>query len=182
MAHAGDMDGITRYLHEYEQSIPPSSPLKYCNLSGVNALLNYYRDIAAEEQIQANWNIHIPALQRIPEPVLCALLGNILENAVSGCSTVPPHMRYFNLTIDMKNTHDLYIVSSNSFNGVVVKHNGEYLSTKHSGKGIGLSSIAAAAKEFGGTLVGSHTDTAFYMDGVIQIQSDPPRHSRGFSL
>ena len=170
MAHAGDMDGITRYLHEYEQSIPPSSPLKYCNLSGVNALLNYYRDIAAEEQIQTNWNIHIPALQRIPEPMLCGLLGNILENAVSGCSTVPPHMRYFNLTIDMKNTHDLYIVSSNSFNGVVVKHNGEYLSTKHSGKGIGLSSIAAAAKEYGGTLVVSHTDTAFYMDVVIQIQ------------
>ena len=53
---------------------------------------------------------------------------------------------------------------------VVVKHNGEYLSTKHSGKGIGLSSIAAAAKEYGGTLVVSHTDTAFYMDVVIQIQ------------
>ena len=61
-------------------------------------------------------------------------------------------------------------VPENPNDGVVVKHNGEYLSTKHSGKGIGLSSIAAAAKEYGGTLVVSHTDTAFYMDVVIQIQ------------
>ena len=63
----------------------------------------------------------------------------------------------------------LYIVSVNSFNGVVRMSGGRYLSTNRKGEGIGLASIASTAAAYGGVAAFSHEGKRFYCNVAIPI-------------
>jgi len=60
-------------------------------------------------------------------------------------------------------------VSTNSFDGKTRKRKDGYRSTKHSGKGTGLASIAAAAEKYGGSAQASDSGTEFYVDVMLKI-------------
>ena len=61
------------------------------------------------------------------------------------------------------------MVSTNSFNGKVRKWKDGYCSTKHSGKGTGLASIAAAAEKYGGSAQFRNSDKEFFVDVIMKI-------------
>lgn len=100
---------------------------------------------------------------------MAALFGNLLENAIAGCRTLPPGSRYFCLTAEIRHENRLYVVSTNSFDGNVKKDKAGYRSTRHSGLGTGLASIAAVAEKYGGTAKASNTDREFFVDVVLKL-------------
>lgn len=75
---------------EYVVFIYPFLPYVHCYFktckTGRNALFNYYREMAASEQIEMDWNIRIPEPLTISELYLCSILGNLIENALAGCN------------------------------------------------------------------------------------------------
>lgn len=92
-----------------------------------------------------------------------------MENAIAACLVLPKEERYFSLTSQIRHWNSLYVISTNSFNGIVRKGIDGYHSTKHSGRGTGLFSIAAIAEKYNGTTQAHHSDTEFFVDVVIQI-------------
>ena len=112
-----------------------------------------------------DWHIHLPEPLAVSELDLTALFGNLMENAIAGCLSLPERSLFFPYHGNPPQ-NSLYIVSTNSFDGHVRKEKDRYRSTKHSGSGIGLASITATAESYGGsapfpTTTGSSLQTWF---------------------
>ena len=169
LADNGDFESLRAQLHEYEQELDLNTPVNYCHNAALNALFNYYREMAASENIKTDWKIHIPEPLTVSELDLCSLLGNLLENAIAGCKTVPEDQRFFNLSILLKNMDCLYIVSTNSFDGKVKKNQETYMSTKRNGEGTGLFSIKTIAEKHKGMAQISNNDRNFFIDIMLKL-------------
>lgn len=169
LADSGDLDGLRTYLNEYKNELDSDTPVSYCRNAALNALLNYYREMAVSEAIKTDWKIQIPEPLTISELDLCSLLGNLMENAIAGCRTVPEDERCFSLTIVLKNTSSLCIVSTNSFDGTVRKSREGYLSTKRNGEGTGLFSIKTIAEKYSGTAQVSNSGRKFFVNILLKV-------------
>lgn len=169
MAECGDLEGVRAYLAQYEKTLTEKSPVNYCANGTLNALFRYYHEMAVSEGIDAAWKIELPHPLTVSELDLASLFGNILENGIEGCRTLPEEKRYFSLTAELRHGNSLYIVATNSFDGHVRKRENGYLSTKRSGTGIGLAAIAAVAEKYDGVLQASNSSSEFFTDVVIKI-------------
>ena len=169
MAEQGDLEGVRAYLAQYEGTLTEHAAVNYCTNGTLNALFRYYHEMAVSAGIEAAWRIELPNPLTVSELDLASLFGNILENGIEGCRTLPEGKRYFNLTAELRQGNSLYIVSTNSFDGHVKKGKAGYRSTKRSGTGIGLAAIAAVTEKYGGVLQVSNSDSEFFTDVVIKI-------------
>lgn len=169
LAEKGDIDSIRTHLAGYEASLVKNTPVNYCANAALNALFGYYHEIAVSAGIDTDWHIELPEPLPATELDMVSLFGNLMENAVDGCRTVQSGRRYFCLTTQIRHGNRLYIVSTNSFDGRVQKGKDGYHSTKHSGDGIGLAAIAAAAEKYGGSAQASNSGTEFFVDVVLKI-------------
>lgn len=173
LAENGDLNSLKEYLAKYIKMLPKTETTAYCKNRAVNALLNYYAQSATENGICMEWNIEFPDELSISEPDICSLLGNMIENAISGCMSISDEEdRYHCLSVTVKNNVNLYIVSTNSFNGVVKMKDGQYLSIKHRGNGIGIHSMKIIAEKYHGIAKFYHSEYEFYGDVMLIIPTD----------
>lgn len=169
MAEHEDLDGIRVYLKQYEAVLTGSTEVRFCANAALNALFRHYHEMAASAGIRASWKIDLPDPLTVSELDLASLFGNIIENGIDGCQTLPEGKRYFDLTAETQHGSSLYIVATNSFDGHVRKGKTGYRSTKHSGAGLGLVAIAAVAEKYGGVLQVSNSGSEFYTDVELKI-------------
>lgn len=169
LAKQGNLDGIRLHLSEYEDRLAQNKTIAFCTNAALNALFNYYHELAVSSDIQTNWSISLPSPLTVSELDMAGLFGNLLENAIAGCQTLPAGQRYFSLTAELRYTNLLYIVSTNSFNGQVRKGQDRYLSTKHDGNGTGLSSIHSVVEKYCGSVRFYHSGQEFFTDIMIKI-------------
>ncbi len=169
LADKGDLSGIITHLQEYEKRWYTDVPVNYCSNAALNALFNYYWNMADAQDIKTDWQITLPEPLTVSELDLASLLGNLMENAIAGCMTVPEEERSFALSVETRQGNCLYIVSTNSFNGHTRKSGDEYLSTKRNGDGMGLFSISSMAKKYQGYARISHNEKDFFVDVMLII-------------
>lgn len=169
LAEKGDIDSIRAHLSGYEASLADHTPINYCANAALNALFGYYHETAVSAGIDMDWQIELPEPLSVTELDMASMFGNLMENAIDGCLTVPDGKRYFCLTTEIRHGNRLYIVSTNSFNGRVQKGKDGYHSTKHSGNGIGLAAIAATAEKYGGSARVFNSSSEFFVDVVMKI-------------
>lgn len=170
LAKKEDLKGIQAHLAEYGKVLQESTRLCFCTNAALNALLVYYHDLAVSAGVDTDWRIELPDPLPFTELEMVALFGNLIENAIDGCRTLPEGKRFFSLTAEIGHGNRLYIVSTNSFDGKVRKKRDGYHSTKHSGKGIGLSAIRSTTEKYGGSVRISHDEKEFYVDAVLSLQ------------
>ena len=168
MAECGDLEGIGAYLAQYENVLSEGTPIDFCTNVTMNALFRYYHETAISAGIKTAWRIELPDPLAVSELDLASLFGNIIENGIQGCQTLPEEKRYFNLTIEKRCGNSLYVVATNSFDGHIRKGKTGYRSTKHSGAGLGLVAIAAVVEKYDGLLQVSNSSSEFFMDVMIQ--------------
>lgn len=169
LAKEGDIGSIQAHLAEFESSFARNNPVCYCTNAALNALFGYYHEMAVSAGLNIDWHIELPEPLPVTELDMSSLFGNLMENAIDGCLTIPEGRRYFCLTTEILHGSKLYIVSTNSFDGKVRKGKDGYHSTKHSGNGIGLTAIATVAKKYGGSAQASNSDTEFFVDVTLKI-------------
>jgi len=169
LAEKGDLESIRSHLTKYELELSEGSPVNYCANPALNALFGYYHEMALSAGIETDWNIELPQQAAISELDMAALFGNLMENAIAGCQTLQGDKKYFCLSAQARHENSLYIVSTNNFDGKVRKGKDGYHSTRHSGKGTGLSSIAAVAEKYNGSARFSNNEKEFYADVMLKI-------------
>lgn len=89
LAENSDLDSIRAHLSEYGQRLAESVPVQYCSNAALNALFGYYHEMADSAKIKTDWRIELPEPLTVSELDMAALFGNIMENAISACSTLP---------------------------------------------------------------------------------------------
>ena len=168
LAAAGDYAELKDYIDQYEKSMPLSDITDYCRINAVNALLNYYEQIARQYNIDVKFRIALPDELDISVSDLCSILGNLIENAIDGCKTAEEGERYCYLSV-VAEQHAVYIVSTNSFSGELRPSGTAFHSTKHRGLGTGVPSMRAMAEKYGGTADFRSDGKEFQADIMIRI-------------
>ncbi len=167
LADRADYEAVRAYIDQYFESMPENDTIAFCKDHTVNAVLNYYHQLAKKEQIDLNWKIDLPEDVPLKSVDLCNIIVNILDNAITACQELPVGQRWIQFTIESLHNANLYFVATNSFSGKVKLRDDRYLSTHHDGNGIGLTSIESIAESYGGTALFEHKDKEFYSNVVL---------------
>ena len=118
----------------------------------VDSALNSKLNVAANKKITVNVKASVPSKTTVSEVELCAILSNLLANAIEGCMMLEdPADRFIRVYIDTLKDQ-LYISVSNSYLGTRRRENGRFHTTKaeKSSHGFGLLRIDRIAKKYGG--------------------------------
>lgn len=117
----------------------------------LDALVQYYSNLALSGDIQFRARLQLPEVLHFPIVDLCGLLGNLLENAVEACQ----RQQTENKTIFIAGRAQdgqLEFVVDNSFDGELKFRGENYLSSKRSGFGLGISSVMETVERYGGVI------------------------------
>ena len=167
----GKAEELGRYLDVYIENMPTDTVHRYCSDGIINAVLNYIADSCDDSEVQLELFVDIPTLEEHQSVDVASFLQNLGENAVLGCETVPPRDRRFTLTLKVVHGKELFIVSTNTFNGEVRKEDSGFLTTRaeDGGSGLGIPSMRAITAKYGGTLEVSNTDTRFFVNARMNL-------------
>ena len=173
LPHSDESDALLAELTGYLSHLE-TSPVRlrtqgsFCSNVAVDALLQYYANAAKEAQIQAHFQLLLPASLPLTDIELCTMLGNLLENALDACRRMPPSTEDSPCTIRLftRETGMLFFLCvENSYDGIVISDKGHFLSRKRNGKrsGIGISSIREIAERHGGSV------TVYPMEHIFRV-------------
>lgn len=157
LVYAEEYDELRKYIDELYQDISPANEFVFIHNKALSALL-YNKTLNAKlKQITFEPVISISDCN-IPDKDMCALLGNLLDNAIEAAEKAEDS-KYIELLICQKD-NAYSIQCSNTFESMPVIMNGNFISSKKDKNlhGIGIKNIKAIVEKYGGTLSISYTD------------------------
>lgn len=136
----------------------------------VDAILNSKLSLIRSKEIQVNAKATVPASLKVPEVDLCAIIGNLLDNAMEACLRQEnPQDRFIRVFIGILKGQ-LYISVSNSTDGKVRKSGRLYLSSKDSpSHGFGLMRVDRIAEKYNGYINRQHEDGFFATEIILPL-------------
>lgn len=157
---SGDRAGLEQYLGNYfaENQIEDEAPV--CENHSVDILLSHYIAIAKAAGAAVDVSVSIPESPPVSDYKLCIVFGNLVENAIESCVAQKTGDRFIKIKAQMVGAQ-LAIAVENSYDGEILKDADDFLSTKHSGCGVGVSSVRGVAEKSGGNFRVSHADGVF---------------------
>lgn len=147
-----DYDGLKIYLKEYRSSLPDSSGLSFCENKIVNAIIDYYWELAKRSDIKFTVSLSVPQKLPILESDFCGLFSNILENALEACNRMTKKERFITIALTVKNSHTILLLVENSYEGVIKPSGRYFLSAKKNRVGIGLKSVSSFVEKYNGII------------------------------
>lgn len=136
----------------------------------VDAILNSKLSLIKSKNIAVNAKATVPQALQISEIDLCAIIGNLLDNAMEACLRQPEtEERFIRVYIGLLKKQ-LYICVTNSVSGTVKKTGTSYLSTKNShAHGFGLMRIDTLAEKYGGYVNRQSEEGAFATEVMLPL-------------
>ena len=141
-----------RYLDELQAPVRNLTATVWTGDETADYLINSKAAAAEAAGIRFQVQVEFPRRTNIRSVDLCAILGNLLDNAIEAARQVEnPERRTVALTI--RRIHQMLVIKvENSFAGAPVQEKGELKTTKTEGglHGWGLKSAQAAAEKYDG--------------------------------
>lgn len=136
----------------------------------VDAILNSKLSLIKSKNISVNAKATVPAELRISGIDLCAMIGNLLDNAMEAClRQSETEERFIRVYIGILKKQ-LYICVTNSAGGEVKKSGKTYLSTKHSdAHGFGLMRIDRLAEKYDGYVNRQNEEGIFATEVMLPL-------------
>lgn len=157
-----DIGGLKDYLMAYGEKLPPDIPQTFTKNFALNAVCTRYAEEARKYGIDYDVRLDMP--ERFPsnEPEVCALLGNLLENAVDACRKVHHFAPFIRARGAWEDGHIAFAVD-NSCEREPMWKDGRLLSSKREGGfGTGTWAIQKTAERRGGMAKFSYRDGVFF--------------------
>lgn len=173
---SGDFDALSAYIRKYTENVPMETPNRYCDNTAVNAILCFYAQKAAQQHVKMDISFPVKDKTCIPEPELCVLLGNLLENALEACSACGEE-RYINVHARQAGKSSLILTVDNTGMEPVIKGNAFY-SSKRPDFGLGTESVRAIARRYNGDARFQWKDGIFYASILLNSADEPDTMSR----
>ena len=169
LAYDGETEALIKLLNDYGVATAHTDKRTvFTKNSTLNALISHYYETALSKSIECDWQVRLPETLGIEDIDLFGIIGNLLENAIHASENEPAENRYINFKADFEDNGDLYIVTTNGFNGVIKKDKDKYISTKANGSGIGIESIKSIVKRYNGFVSFYNDDKTFFADIMLK--------------
>jgi len=168
-------DGLSDYLNELADDLDTVDTVIKTGNVMADAILNSKLNVAEKMNVQLNVKANVPEILPMSDVELCSVLGNMLDNAVEACGTLPEEERFMRVYIG-KLKGQLYLSVQNSA-GKVRKEKGSYLSTKEDASsatklhGYGLFRIDRVAKKYGGYVNRQNEEGVFATEILIPLSA-----------
>ncbi len=135
-----------------------------------DAILNSKLSAAEKLNIVLSVKANIPKEIPMSDVELCAVMGNLLDNAVEACEALPENERFMRIYIG-RLKGQFYLSVQNSA-GEVQKSGGKYLSTKGGEEhGYGIFRIDRVAKKYGGYVNRQNEEGVFATEIMLPMIS-----------
>ena len=168
----GDREGLAAYAQEFrrQQDQLRQEP-SVCANPVVDALARYY--LGQMEKVGTTLDVVLQISEQCPIPGadLCVVLSNCLENALEAIRQAAPAQRYFRMRA-VQDDSMLTIVAENGYSGERLRDNSGFLSTKRTGRGVGLDSMASIAKKYHGDFRARADNGAFRVSVALFGQEE----------
>ena len=163
----GEYDRLEEYLGLLEQDLDHVNQLIETGNVNLDAILNSKISLAQKNGIvlpafsaailfnigasgiAIDYQAKCPETLAVSDIDLCALIGNLLDNAVESCEKLTTEKPFIRLYIGVLKKQ-LYISVSNATNETVRKMDSEYISKKRGNHGHGLKRINLVVEKYGG--------------------------------
>ena len=160
------------YLDALQEPVREMTDTVWTGDETADYLINSKAAAAADHGITFRTQAEFPRHTNIRSADLCAILGNLLDNALDAAKQVPePEQRLIRLTIRRINQM-LIIKVENSFSSPPAMENGSLVTTKKDQglHGWGLKSARTAAEKYDGTIRTSHSEQIFRAVATLSYQ------------
>ncbi len=165
----GNYEKLDSYLNELADDLNTVDTVIKTGNVMADAILNSKLSVAEKLNISLNVKANIPAGIPLTDVELCAVMGNLLDNAVEACAKLPESERFMRIYIGcLKN--QFYLSVQNSA-GEIKKSGGAYLSTKEGEHGYGIFRIDRVAKKYGGYINRQNEEGIFATEIMIPLQT-----------
>ena len=164
-----DYDAMQAYLDRYQETLPDARQLQFCGNAAVNAVLSYFAQQAAAQQVEFSVKAQLPEYTGVADPDLTVLFGNLLENALTACMQEASPRIVVRITAD---AHTLCAAVDNTFTGAVRRTTGGFLSTKHAGLGLGTASVRSIAEKYHGVCRLEPRDGMFCASVLLELPQE----------
>lgn len=158
-----NFEGAMKYLDELYGPVREMTDTVWTGDETVDYLINSKTSAAAAGQIRMQIQVEFPRHTNIRSADLCAIIGNLLDNALEAAGKVADEeQRFISLTIRRINQM-LVIKVENSFAEKPREENGELKTTKAKQglHGWGLKSARTAAEKYDGMVRTAYTGEVF---------------------
>lgn len=151
LALVGDDERTRDYLWKLNKDLTEVDTVVKTGNVTVDAILNSKLTLIKSKDIPVDAVAKVPDDLKISEIDLCAIIGNLLDDAIEAVLPLPPESRFIRIYIGMLKSQ-LYISVTNSTASEPRKIGEKYVSTKGEGRGVGLMRVDSIARRNGGTV------------------------------
>lgn len=81
---------LERYFQQVAENLPPQLNYIDCGNRTMNTILNMEISKARSQKIEVTHQLVIPPVLPFPEDDLCAIVANLMDNAIEGCKKLGP--------------------------------------------------------------------------------------------
>lgn len=136
----------------------------------IDGLINFKLQNARNDNIKVKTQVAVPKQLNIDTTDLVAVLGNLIDNAITALHDVPPNERTLALKIVFSQKR-LIIRISNPYRGDIICNNGKIATSKKEQAihGCGLNNIAKAVDKYNGYMQTDYSDNIFTVDIIMYI-------------
>lgn len=166
---SGDRAALQTYITAYGKTLPKDTERSYCKNCAADLVIRYYAEEARKDGTDFICRADLPETLPLDEPELCALMGNLLENAVEACRGIQDEMAAFIRLHILLDGSRLTITVDNTCPVPPVEQDGRLLSTRHEGYGVGTQSVRSIAEKHHGLACFEWVDGEFRASVLLQL-------------
>lgn len=171
LAQKGDNQKLLEYISPFLKTSGNSQKRIFKNYT-LNAVACHYIELAEKKETKILWNINIPENIPFKESDICAMIGNLIENAVTAVSKLPRREREIHIAMALKQDTMLIISVTNPYDGIIIlDKNGLPKATKDN-HGIGLKSIMNTVKRYQGSMSIETKNCCFDVGILLNVPED----------
>lgn len=161
---------LNEYIKEYYSSLLPPADI-FCDNLALNSLIGYYNELAKNAGSAFNVSISLPKEAILPDIDICAIVSNLLENAVEACTRMNSQDKFIHLKISSTTKFLLTIIIENSYEGEILRSGNTFISSKEKErKGIGISSVLNIIEKYNGVSKFEYQDQLFKVSILLNAK------------
>ena len=166
-----EYDELKDYIKQFA-GILKKGYTPFCANMAVDAVASHYAGLAESQKTKIEWDLRLPKDLPVPEIEFCAMLGNLLENALNATLKVPEERRRIDVVSSMLSDTMLGLSVNNPYVGKVRFDRNHLPVTRVPGHGVGMPSVAATVKRYNGDMDITTNDGIFTVNIMLYPKTE----------
>lgn len=165
----GNLTELDNYLGELTVDLNTVDTVVKTGNVMADAILNSKLALAKSKNIKTDVTAAVPENVAISDVEICAVIGNLLDNAMEACESVPEGTeRFIRIYIGVFK-EQFYISVTNSMNGKPKRVGKSYKTTKGENHGFGLLRVDSVVSKYSGYINRQHEDGVFGTEIMLPL-------------